>query len=208
MRNLEQLQVTSGGPKSKRMAKLDAATEDQEVNPMVPGPDPQSLGISMPRPQPRLVSKLSEFSVQYGESPAIQPSFSLAAPGQQFSFRLPNTSHFEASEERSMSSSLSHWSTPLSTHASSNFSRCSSHVSTPQHLVPLLFAPPSKVVNLRNPRPAVILPISSYWLSLLSLVSRLLPSFLICQIWLAWKIPLVFLAHRARLNSLSVGALV
>ena len=53
----------------------------------------------------------------------------------------------------------------------------------PQHLVPLLFAPPSKVVNLRNPCSTVILPISSNWLSLLSLVSRLLlPGFLICQI--------------------------
>ena len=147
---------------------------------MALGPDPQSLGISMPRPQPCLVSKLSKFSVQYGESPAIQPSFSLTVLGQQFSFRLPNTSHFEASEERSMSSSLSHQSAPLSTHVSSNFSRCSFHVSTPPTSHAASVCSSIRSGQPENPHPTVILPISSYWLSLLSLVSRLLPGFLVC----------------------------
>ncbi|KAI9569835.1 hypothetical protein HD554DRAFT_2037833 [Boletus coccyginus] len=106
MRNLEEMQFASAVSKSKHVTYLEVATRGQEVNPMAPTSAPQSSEIdaSRPRPRPRLKTKYRHtMSTQPSghDGKSVQPSFALAAPSDQFGFKLPNTSQFESSAHSS-----------------------------------------------------------------------------------------------------------
>lgn len=136
MRNLEEMQFASAVPKSKHVAYLEVATRGQEVNPMAPTSAPQSseIGASRPRPRPRLKTKYRHtMSTQPSghDGKSVQPSFALAAPSDQFGFKLPNTSQFESSAHSSGPPGLSSQSVAPSSRASSIFSEGLSHASTP-----------------------------------------------------------------------------
>ena len=103
------------------------------------------------------------------ESPAIQLLFSLVAPSQQFSFKLPSTSYFEASEEHSMSSSFFSQSTPLSTHTCSSFLGGFSYI----YLYPPTSYAASVCSSIQSGQPKKPLPHGhSFHLKLLTLVSQ------------------------------------
>lgn len=119
MQNLERLQVGPGKRKSRRLTALDDSTKNLEVNPMAPTSSTELQPNSRPRPRPRLKSKQIDSqgapaSRPSSESPPVRPSFTLAAPGQQFGFRMPDS--------QGHSPALSNSSLPHSSHASTVFS--------------------------------------------------------------------------------------
>lgn len=133
MENFERTQVVGRKRmKSKGLADLDAATEDLEVNPMAPSLGTESQGISTTRPRPRLrtsqaAALVSSSAKPSGESPIIRPSFTVATPGQQFGFRMPNPDHHNSQVD---SPNFSNPSLPPSSRASSIFSGGSRRTST------------------------------------------------------------------------------
>lgn len=120
MENLERIQVVGRKRlKSKGLTDLDAATEDLEVNPMAPGSSIDSQWTATSRPRPRLRPDQAAALLQSSSQPINRPSFTVAAPGQQFGFRMPNPDHRDS---RLGSPYPSNPSLPASSRASSIFS--------------------------------------------------------------------------------------
>ena len=89
MRNLERLQTTVA-PRSNRLSNLDARTTGDELNPMAPSQPPTAQApSSRSQPKPRLKTKTAGSALGTLLPSTIQPSFSLAALGGHFGFRLP-----------------------------------------------------------------------------------------------------------------------
>ncbi|KIJ63918.1 hypothetical protein HYDPIDRAFT_29263 [Hydnomerulius pinastri MD-312] len=95
MRNLERMQTE---PRPRRLTNLEITTQGEDVNPMAPSQPESQVGTapqSKPRPKPRVRTKAGTLPPSKSQVPPtvgpqdVQPSFSLAAPGQKFSFRLP-----------------------------------------------------------------------------------------------------------------------
>jgi hypothetical protein len=120
MSNLEQLQ-TAVAPRSKRLSDLDAATAGDELNPMAPSQPPTAQAPSSTRPKPRLKTKTGGLALGAPLPSTIQPSFSLAAPGGHFGFRLP-ASDVGSQHDLDLSSISSG---PQSSREGSNFSAVS-----------------------------------------------------------------------------------
>lgn len=132
MQGLEEIQV-AGRPRFKRLVDLDVATEDHEVNPMAPTNESQQSN-SRPRPRPRLKSnhagdaqQSTQIQPESSESSLGRPSFALAAPGQQFGFRLPNT---DTLGSRQQSGKFSDASLATSSRSASLFGGIVSNAST------------------------------------------------------------------------------
>ncbi|KAF8837075.1 hypothetical protein BDN67DRAFT_983505 [Paxillus ammoniavirescens] len=113
----------------RRLNVMDVATEEEEVNPMVPA-QPQLPAAPKPRPKPKVIVKST--TVDNSQLPP-SPAFSLAAPGQQFGFRLPFTSGSRQSQHGNHRTPdlLSNTSGPPSSHTGSmGFSALSHGTST------------------------------------------------------------------------------
>ena len=109
MRSIERAQ-TSTSRRPRRLTDLDSATQGEEVNPMAPSYLDQELGSQTEnrhsaRPQPRLRRVLPSATASQVIPPA-QSAFSLATPGQQFSFRLPGTGQVSRGQVKSSCGSV------------------------------------------------------------------------------------------------------
>ena len=133
MRSIEQAQT--GAPRQpRRLTDLDSATQGEEVNPMAPSHLEQESGsqtIENPhsgRPRPRLRHGPLSAAASQIAPPAPSPIFSLATPGQQFSFKLPGTGQVASSQVKSSGSVDSLYS---SSRTSTTFSNASRPSTTP-----------------------------------------------------------------------------
>lgn len=83
---------------SKREVDLEDATQHEEVNPMAPNSGTtESQPDSRQRSQLRLKAKHKD-TPQLGSPATKRPSFTVAAPGQQFGFRIPSTDRYDAED--------------------------------------------------------------------------------------------------------------
>ena len=90
MKNLERMQTEQ----SKWPSAIDIATQDKEVNPMAPSSQDTSRSTSC---KGRATSNGAEIGASLAHTqpvplpPPLRPEFTLAAPSQQFGFRLPGS---------------------------------------------------------------------------------------------------------------------
>ena len=163
LKNIEQLQIIAA-TKSRHLTALDTATQGDEVNPMAPTvsqvPNLQT-NIRL-HPKPWLKSKVGG-QVSDPQSPSTTSlTFKLAAPSQQFSFRLPDSALANTRNQGAPNQdvdSVSNLSGPPSSQASS-LSPGVPLVPPPLPLMHLLFVPQHKVTRMSFCIPTVVLLIS------------------------------------------------